>query len=270
MCEGIRREHVAGCRSDNVVLKAAYSWMENVAVSMKGANATIMLVAHNGVSCDFQMMFNYFHLHSIAVPSRVRYYFDTYMMVKLSGHYFNKSKVEEREGYTEPADGESGPHTLTNLHFAMFKRTFDNAHNAYADAEAGAYVAGHEKFWSKRFNAGGGMQLWSTLMDAKLKKYQKAWGRIKAPVEKSWTEFGDNSEAPSESVQDEYKGSCMGPAGDAKGAHHTLTSYFMLFFTSHLLQKIADETNKYGNTQWVYKGIITHCLVLLVFYMIRL
>ena len=136
-------------KPDNVAecFKRFYEWIEQRVLHDGGSDAVCVLVAHNGMSCDFDWLYHVGRKYNVWPGDRVRYVWDTLATVKVASHPFNKEK------YTGPVceDVEyKHLYALENLHRAMFGRGFEGAHDALADATAGARVAAHPAFWSRR------------------------------------------------------------------------------------------------------------------------
>jgi len=155
----------------------------------------------------------------------------------------------------------------------MFGRSFENEHNALADAIGGARVAAHASFIEKLPLTTVGIELISELLAQRRKKAEKVKATLTRPVHKAWTE--QDRVPPSESTprEDEqvtehpcmdnwmadeehknpYTGAKYGPASEAQSKipDGKLAGYFLMFFSLKTLATIAKYTTQYGFGEWV-------------------
>ena len=193
-------------------------------------------------SCDFDWVFVVNRRHEITMPSSVQLYWDTLTTV---GAYdtckYNKKKYK---GEVEVAH----LYKLANLYRAMTGTQLDNAHEAFADARAGAVIAGNPELWKYRNKAKGVLPL-SDLWEEKKAKADKEEAEINYTIHEPWVE-----NQPGDATDPKFTGGNYGPQGSATdpcGKEDGIVALFLKFWTPKFLGKVAKETNRYGNEQTV-------------------
>ena len=160
----ICQEQVRSSPSVRDALVQWVAWLYRAAALAAGRIGSedihLCLVAHNGVSCDFDWLFHLTHRHNISLPPNCVAYWDTLHSIsrRPTHQFFQKAGND-----------------LFNLHRRIFGEAPTGMHCSLHDCLALARILGNETFWQFRVsesNAPGIMPL-SALWKGKREKKMK-------------------------------------------------------------------------------------------------
>ncbi|KAL7547323.1 hypothetical protein ACHAWF_015821 [Thalassiosira exigua] len=208
-----------------------------------------MLLAWAGKGSDCSKLFHVTevgeHSAELDMPSWVKYFCDPCKMIQ---HYKSCPLNEKKRASRQKGYG------LGTVYAEAFEKELEGAHNSLKDAQAQADIAALESV-RKFIDKPTSVELLSDIWSGKRKRVAETRVEPTRAVPFGWTDSGTEEWTPPPSMQytGPSGGGIAGPTSSVTNVcrNRVLSDLFMFFFTVEILQYIADETNRYGNEQWV-------------------
>jgi hypothetical protein len=202
-----------------------------------------VIVAWGGKSCDVEWIFKLTeisHVGRLHKPRWAPYFWDPVHTLK----NYKKCTLHDRANY--------GYGLGTVWCRVTANDTLPNAHNSLVDARAQYTVVQHGNVMTFA-DSPNGIVLMEDVYKAKRVRNEKRDAETSRPIPPGWQESDETVRVPpSKDYTGALGGPQHGPCGSDARDTRTLRELFFLFFPLvEFFQRVAHETNRYGNQQWV-------------------
>ena len=231
-----------------VVWPTFVKWCDDLS---NNGETKVILVAWNGTSCDMKWIYRLTSpsgIYKFKLPDCFAYFCDPYMAIN---HYKSCALHPNKTGLNL---------SLPTVYKFVTGNEMVNAHNSLFDARAQKVVMLDRRFLYAFFDTKVAIVPMEAAMKAKERNEIKQIDELSRPVPEGWVEEDRDKETEWEPpARHAYLGASGGPKHGPTAAIKNvamkpgaqLVDLLLFIIPVWLLQKIADQTNKYATKDWV-------------------